>query len=247
LAKKISLDCQLADLLVKLGNLHLIYRTRAAHTALATSEQACRSLEQGLLPRVNLAGMNAEAARQFRHGAVLLYTIVAVSLDHRTLASGAQAEHLTNVIRRSGGLGEGRVLDVVVESSDPTLLSRIIRLRLTYEAAVDAPSSLILRLGSPLASATSRDQGRQEVEFYNKVAAVISTRLVPRCFEAVWDPDTKAWHLLLEDLTNSHIIAITWPQPPTMEQCERILHALARLHAEWWDDPPSWRLPREIA
>jgi len=65
----------------------------------------------------------------------------------------------------------------------------------------------------------------------------MSTRLVPRCFEAVWDTDTKAWHLLLEDLTDSHVIATTWPLPPTMEQCESIVHARARLHAEWWDDP----------
>jgi hypothetical protein len=29
-------------------------------------------------------------------------------------------------------------------------------------------------------------------------------RLVPRCFEAVWDEDARDWHLLLEDLTDSH-------------------------------------------
>src|SRR6267142_6701540 len=35
----------------------------------------------------------------------------------------------------------------------------------------------------------------------------------------------------------SHVIATTWPLPPPMEQCETIVHARARFHAEWWDDP----------
>jgi hypothetical protein len=126
---------------------------------------------------------------------------------------------------------------VVVESSRPTLLSRIIRLQLTYDRAVGAPSSLILKTGLPDRVGGLFDPGHKEVEFYTRVAAVMSTRRVPRCFEAVWDPETKAWHLLLEDLTDSHIIATRWPLPPTMEQCERMLHTLASFHADWWDDP----------
>ena len=64
----------------------------------------------------------------------------------------------------------------------------------------------------------------------------MSARLVPRCFEALWDSDTKAWHLLLEDLTDSHAIATAWPLPPTLAQCESIVRARARFHAQWWDD-----------
>jgi hypothetical protein len=78
--------------------------------------------------------------------------------------------------------------------------------------------------------------GRQEVAFYTQVASVMSAPPVPRCFEALWDEDTKAWHLLLEDLTDSHVIATTWPLPATFEQCESILRARARFHAAWWDD-----------
>jgi hypothetical protein len=60
---------------------------------------------------------------------------------------------------------------------------------------------------------------------------------VPRCFEANWEGETKAWHLLLEDLTDSHLIATRWPLPPSAEQCEKIVRAKARFHAQWWDDP----------
>ncbi|HEV7544732.1 MAG TPA: aminoglycoside phosphotransferase, partial [Reyranella sp.] len=64
----------------------------------------------------------------------------------------------------------------------------------------------------------------------------MSTRLVPRCFDAAWDEDTKAWHLVLEDLSESHTAPTAWPLPPTMAQCETILRALARFNAAWWDN-----------
>ena len=148
----------------------------------------------------------------------------------------ADAQHLTDVLRRCGALAGGRVREVAVESSRPTLISRITRLRLTYDGADGAPATVILKTGLPDRPDGLSDGGRREVEFYTKVAAAMP-HLVPRCFEAVSDPDTKAWHLLLEDLSESHHIATAWPLPPTAEQCERIVDALARLHAAWWDHP----------
>ncbi len=149
----------------------------------------------------------------------------------------AGVEHLGEALRRCGALGNGRIRDVVVESSRSTLLSRIVRLRLTYDGAADAPSSLVLKTGLADRANGLIEAGRREIEFYTEVAAAMPARLVPRCFEAVWDADSKAWHLLLEDLTDSHFIPTKWPLPPTLEQCERIVDTLARLHAAWWDDP----------
>ena len=79
--------------------------------------------------------------------------------------------------------------------------------------------------------------GLQEVEFYTKVATATEPRLVPRCFEAPSDATTEDWHLLLEDLTDTHAIATVWPLPPTSQQCEHIVGTFARFHAAWWDDP----------
>ena len=152
------------------------------------------------------------------------------------LPSAAAPERLSKTLRQCGALRDGHVREVVVESSRATLLSRIIRLRLLYEGdARDAPLSVIFKTGLPERLGDSWTGGRQEVAFYTQVAAVMSKCLVPRCFEAHWDSDTNAWHLLLEDLTDTHVVATTWPLPPTTEQCEQILRALARLHAEWWD------------
>ena len=39
------------------------------------------------------------------------------------LPAAAHADHLTEVLRKSGALGDGRVCDVAVESSRPTIIA----------------------------------------------------------------------------------------------------------------------------
>jgi hypothetical protein len=147
-------------------------------------------------------------------------------------------EYLTGVLRRSGEAGDARVRRVVVESSKPTILSRIDRLRLEYDEAANAgPGSMILKTGLPGGSGEAWNAGRQEVAFYQQIAPATTPGLVPRCFDAEWDAETRAWHLLLEDLTDTHVLPTVWPLPPTLEQCQCIMTARARFHAEWWDDP----------
>ena len=88
-----------------------------------------------------------------------------------SLPKAADAEHLTEALRRAGALGEGRVCNVVAESSRATILSRIIRLRLTYDGAVAAvPNSVILKTGLPDLAEGLLNAGRQEVAFYTQIA-----------------------------------------------------------------------------
>jgi hypothetical protein len=154
------------------------------------------------------------------------------------LPSAANAENLATALRRYGVLGDACVSDVVVENMRPTILSQIFRLRLTYDgAAPEAPRTVILKTRHPGRRDTAWNGGRHEVAFYTDIAPLMPTRLVPHCFDAHWDAAANSWHLLLEDLNESHVIATAWPLPPTQHQCETILGALARFHAAWWDDP----------
>ncbi len=154
------------------------------------------------------------------------------------LPSSADAEHLTDALRRSGALAHGRVCKVDVEHTFPTVASRVLRLRLTYEPDDGAaPRSVIFKTGMPGQTDAQRIAGRQEIAFYGEVAPLMPERLVPRCFDAAWDEESKAWHLVLEDMSaSSHAVATEWPLPPTMAQCEAIVGTLARFHAAWWDD-----------
>jgi len=155
-----------------------------------------------------------------------------------SLPRAADAEHITEVLRRSGAKGLARVSNVAVTSSLKKLRSHTLRLHLDYESPTpDTPSSLILKMGHLDGSGRSTYANGREISFYRTVAATGTTGLAPRCLEAVEATDNSAWHLLLEDLTDSHFIATEWPLPPTSVQCESIVQALARFHAAWWDSP----------
>jgi thiamine kinase-like enzyme len=154
------------------------------------------------------------------------------------LSRAADAEHLTEALRRSGAVGLARISNVAVMSSQTKLRSNTLRLRLDYDRLVEgAPSSVILKTGHLDSAGRSSTTNDREIAFYRDVAPALPGRLVPRCFEAIDATDTTAWHLLLEDLTDSHFIATAWPLPPSLEQCESIVQAWARFHAAWWNHP----------
>ena len=149
-----------------------------------------------------------------------------------------RAERLTATLQQAGVLGAAAVRDVVVESSRATIVSRIIRLRLTYDRpASDAPASLIAKMGLPERADHGWDGVRNEIAFYTQVASDPAARAITRCYAAHLDEAARQWHLILEDLTDSHFVLSPWPLPPTLEQCERIVAARARFQAAWWGDP----------
>src|SRR5258708_31918948 len=160
------------------------------------------------------------------------------SMTADSLPRAADVEHLTEALRRSGALPHGRVRGAEVISATKTLRSHTFRLRLGYEdPAAHAPDTIILKMGHLDGEGRPSYANRHEIAFYRDVAPVLPERLVPRCFEAVEARDTSAWHLLLEDLTESHFIATEWPLPPTLAQYEAIMQAQACFHAAWWDHP----------
>ena len=108
------------------------------------------------------------------------------------------------------------------------------RLKLAYEGPAEkAPASLILKTWQPRDGVPEAWSAR-EVLFYDTVAPATPAGLLLRCFDAGQSPQTKGWHLLLEDVTESHRIATGWPLPPTEPQCRAIVGVLARFHAAWW-------------
>lgn len=154
-----------------------------------------------------------------------------------SLPPAAEPEHLTDVLRSAGVLRNGRVSDVTVELSTPTVLSHIYRLRLAYEGeARDAPASLFLKAKHLERPIGPWKYGHREVVFYRSVAPATPPGLLPRCYDTRWDEATGNWHLLLEDLKETHGSPTQWPLPPPLGDCETIVRTLARFHAMWWDD-----------
>jgi hypothetical protein len=154
------------------------------------------------------------------------------------LPAAADAAHITAALRKSGALDRGAVREVTVLNRHDTIVSHIIRLGLRYVGeSAGAPQSLILKIGNAAYAATRADAGRREVDFYTRLAPNMPPQIVPRCFDGHFDEDTHAWHLLLEDLTDTHAVAADWPLPPSRDQAMAIVTTLGRWHASWWDHP----------
>jgi hypothetical protein len=126
------------------------------------------------------------------------------------------------------------VVEATVESSRRTIVFTVQRLRLRYEGGA-GPATLFRKVPRHDVAPDLAGLLRKEIGFYVHVAAAAPPRLVPRCYGiGGHDPGPRA--LLLEDLTDSHVIVSEWPVPPTDARCERIIDVYAAWHAHWWDD-----------
>jgi hypothetical protein len=71
--EKIPLHRQLPDFLIQRRKLGRRRRRAVLAIGVAAREQRGRSFQQSLLPRMDLAGVHTEPARQFRNSAFLTY------------------------------------------------------------------------------------------------------------------------------------------------------------------------------
>ncbi|MBW7972302.1 phosphotransferase [Bradyrhizobium sp. BR 10289] len=166
----------------------------------------------------------------------------------------AEPAYLTAALRKAGALDAGAVREVKVLDERDVLVSRITRLGLRYVGeSAGSPQTLILKTPHPNFAKAVANGGRHEVDFYAKLSPKMPAGLVPRCFDGRFDEDSTDWHLLLEDLTDSHEIATQWPLPPSRNQATAIVTTLAGWHAAWWDHASlgdtvgTWVSPEESA
>jgi hypothetical protein len=160
------------------------------------------------------------------------------SVERRRDAIGSEkitASWLTAELRESGALPRGRVATLAVTLWRSKTLSDLYRLEATYTRSVSTPDSFILKLARPDADAViGNRRRRKEYEFYTRVAREMSDLPVPFPYAAAFDPDARRSHLLLEDLTVTHL-STRAPLPPTPDQLRGAVDCLAHIHARWWD------------
>jgi thiamine kinase-like enzyme len=149
-------------------------------------------------------------------------------------------EWLTQVLHENGYLPEGSVTAVRPRTSRSGF-STIVLLELCYSE--NAPSCAPARMILKLAGAGSLSTGKEEVEFYTQIAPAMPDPPVLRCYEATHSEEAGRSHLLLEDLSETHVAHPPSMLPPSRAHAEQIVDALARVHAFWWNHP---RLGRDV-
>ena len=148
-------------------------------------------------------------------------------------------EWLTQVLRQSGHLACCEVTQVCV-AVDSSYTSTIAHVGPSYseDTPAGAPTHLFLKVSRPSAQqrVVGSAQRRAEVEFYNRVVTLMPGAPVVRCYQAIYNAETGASHLLFDDLSTTHSGGIS-RVPPSQTHCERAIEAFADFHAIWWDNP----------
>jgi hypothetical protein len=145
---------------------------------------------------------------------------------------------LTATLQKHGILERGEVTSVGHSGSQRTFASRVWHLQVAYsdDAPPDAPHKLFLKASHPalVPGDFNPDGLRKEVQFYRTVAPAMDEPPTVRCYDAAYSSETRACHVLLEDVSETHDGC---HEPSCLENCERAIDCLARFHAFWWDHP----------
>ena len=149
-----------------------------------------------------------------------------------TCVEQATPERLTTALSTSGALATGKVIAVEFDARRRNW-STSVRLRPSYsaDAAGERPTSLFLKMVR-----TDLDDGESfgdsEVTYYTRDYIDVPDAPLVRCHDAVHSADDHAYHLLLDDVTATHVEATH--RPPTLEYALALADGLAAMHARWW-------------
>ena len=121
-------------------------------------------------------------------------------------------------------------------------------MRLNLDTAHDKPNSLIAKFPSPSEvnrdGANRYDMYEKEVKFYQSYAGKLDIQ-APQCYFSAFEPSTKGFVVLLEDLEGWQIgdqIAGC-----TLEDAKSVIRALARFHASGWQADGFKTCPLTVA
>ena len=147
-------------------------------------------------------------------------------------------ELLTSLLQRAGILAHGKVEHIGLRAND-AFNSVVTHLEVSYspDAAPDAPAALLLKLNQ-------NHDGELEFLFYQSQRTAPPNALpIVQCVDTAYDPLTGHSHCLLRDLSSTHQPPVTRYQlqmlqgVPSERHLEQIMHALAAIHAHWWQHP----------
>ena len=150
---------------------------------------------------------------------------VVTSLDHVT------PEWLTHVLATGGALAAGSVASFTVDAGRGNWSSNaILHLRYSEEARGDRPPRLFLKMVNT--DLDDESFGGSEVTYYTRDYTGVAGAPLVRCYDAAYSQALRRYHLLLDDVSPTHVTAAD--KPPTLAYGLALAEGLAALHAHWW-------------
>lgn len=138
---------------------------------------------------------------------------------------------LTTALRANGILPHGHVLRVEpAQTNHQSSLNYFLNIEYSPDAPPTLPATLFLKLSRPERWPLTAS----EVEYYTQIVAQTPHKIAPLCYSAEFDSEKGAYHILLEDVSATHI-SLSMAFPPISDHALQMGNALARLHAHWWE------------
>ena len=150
---------------------------------------------------------------------------VIISIDQVTTA------WLTAALASSGALTRGAVASFEVGNGRGNWSTNA-RLNVTYtgDAQGSQPQRLFLKMVDAAKDGETFDDS--EVTYYTRDYVDVAHAPLLRCYDAAWSPALRRYHILMDDVSETHIIARE--KEPTLEYGLALADGLAALHARWW-------------
>lgn len=141
------------------------------------------------------------------------------------------AQWLTAVLAKSGALTHGAVEAFVALSGDGNWSTNAI---LELEYAAGSMGMLPRRLFLKMVDTDLGDEffGPSEVVYYTSDYDDVEAAPLVRCYDAAFSAEQQNYHLLLDDLSGTHMVAAK--KAPTLEYGKALAEGLALMHARWW-------------
>jgi thiamine kinase-like enzyme len=138
---------------------------------------------------------------------------------------------LTAVLVSNGALTSGAVTTFEVKAGRGNWSTNaILGLRYADGSQGALPQRLFLKMVN--AELGGESFGPSEVTYYTRDYAGVQGTPLVRCYDAVFSEELKRYHVLLDDLSETHVEAEK--KAPTIEYGLALAEGLAALHARWW-------------
>ena len=155
--------------------------------------------------------------------------------DVITALDALTPDQLTEILRHSGHLPQGRVSHISISQRATTHISTTGLLKLGYvDAPPTAPRTLFLKLPT-----VHDPRGAHEIAFYQRLVPPMQAQFerveLPfvYCYDLALDEASGHAHLLLEDMSATHFDYDE--RAPNAIHYEYVVEAFAQIHAFWWE------------
>ena len=142
---------------------------------------------------------------------------------------------LTAALMLNGTLTRGAVATIGLDTGAGNW-SKSARLSVTYtpDAQGSLPQRLFLKMVNTDLDGESFSDS--EVAYYTRDYVGVENAPLLRCYAAAYSQELKKYHLLFDDVSETHILAAE--KEPTLEYGQALAEGLAVLHARWWGAAP---------